>query len=176
MDKIGKYTIIEPIEKGGMGVVYKALDPRIGRVVAIKTILIHGNSEPELRRRFLQEARSAGALSHKNIITIYEMDEDAEWGRTRASSTIAPRYPSGTRIKSGLRSIFGVVLSFQGLFPVAWTRETREAFRFSGFAGLFEDGIEEPDHKLLLFAGELPDLLQAQRQLCGRSGSAVRGC
>jgi serine/threonine-protein kinase len=77
VEKIGKYNIVEKIGKGGMGVVYKALDPRIGRVVAIKTLFAHRDAEPEVVRRFLQEARSAGALSHKNIITIYEMDEDA---------------------------------------------------------------------------------------------------
>jgi serine/threonine protein kinase len=76
VEKIGKYTIIERIGKGGMGIVYKALDPRIGRVVAVKTIFTHGDEETEYRRRFFQEARSAGTLSHKNIITIYEMDED----------------------------------------------------------------------------------------------------
>jgi serine/threonine-protein kinase len=77
VDKIGKYKIIDTIGKGGMGVVYKAQDPRIGRIVAIKTLFAHRDVEPETRHRFLQEARSAGALSHKNIITIYEMDEDA---------------------------------------------------------------------------------------------------
>ncbi len=76
VEKIGKYQIVSKIGAGGMGVVYKALDPRIGRVVAIKTLSAHLDAEPELRKRFHVEARSAGSLSHKNIITIYEMDED----------------------------------------------------------------------------------------------------
>jgi serine/threonine protein kinase len=72
---IGKYQIIDTIGSGGMGVVYKALDPRISRTVAIKTIAANLGDDPELRNRLLTEARSAGSLSHKNIITIYEMDE-----------------------------------------------------------------------------------------------------
>ena len=94
MEKIGKYKIVEMIGKGGMGVVYKALDPRIGRVVAIKTLFAHRDAEPEVRHRFLQEARSAGALSHKNIITIFEMDEDA------GQSFIAMEYLEGEDLKS----------------------------------------------------------------------------
>ncbi len=72
---IGKYQIIDTIGKGGMGVVYKALDPRIERTVAIKTLSARFDPDPELRNRLLMEARSAGSLSHKNIVTIYEMDE-----------------------------------------------------------------------------------------------------
>ncbi len=76
VENIGKYQILSKIGAGGMGVVFKALDPRIGRIVAIKTLSAHLDAEPELRKRFNTEARSAGSLSHKNIITIYEMDED----------------------------------------------------------------------------------------------------
>jgi serine/threonine protein kinase len=94
VDKIGKYQILETIGRGGMGVVYKALDPRIGRVVAVKTIFSQRDTDPEMRQRFLQEARSAGALSHKNIITIYEMDEDA------GQSFIAMEYLEGEDLKS----------------------------------------------------------------------------
>ncbi len=93
MEKIGKYKILEMIGKGGMGAVYKALDPRIGRVVAVKTLSAHRDAEPEVRHRFLQEARSAGALSHKNIITIFEMDED------EGQSYIAMEYLEGEDLK-----------------------------------------------------------------------------
>jgi serine/threonine protein kinase len=76
VEKIGKYEIIEKIGSGGMGVVYKALDPLLERMVAIKTIHTHLDAEPELRARFFQEGRSAAQLSHKNIITIYDLGED----------------------------------------------------------------------------------------------------
>lgn len=96
MDRIGKYQIVEAIGKGGMGVVYKALDPRIGRVVAIKTLFRHSDVEPEMLQRFLQEARSAGTLSHKNIITIYEMDEDA------GQAFIAMEFLEGEDLRSAI--------------------------------------------------------------------------
>ncbi|MFH1574228.1 MAG: PEGA domain-containing protein, partial [Acidobacteriota bacterium] len=94
VEKIGKYRILEKIGKGGMGVVYKAMDPRIGRIVAVKTLFAHRGDDAELRHRFLQEARSAGALSHKNIITIYEMDED------EGQAFIAMEYLEGEDMKS----------------------------------------------------------------------------
>ena len=76
MKKIGKYEIIDKLGEGAMGVVYKAQDPFMERVVAVKTIAADLDADPELHARFFREARSAGQLSHKNIITIYELGED----------------------------------------------------------------------------------------------------
>src|SRR5215471_5390916 len=60
-----------------MGIVYKAMDPSIERIVAVKTMSADLDSDPELRARFFREARSAGQLSHKNIVTIYDLGEEA---------------------------------------------------------------------------------------------------
>ncbi|MCX6555282.1 MAG: serine/threonine-protein kinase, partial [Candidatus Aminicenantes bacterium] len=80
MKKIGKYTINAEIAKGGMGVLYRALDPFIGRTVAIKTIrldiLQQTTGKEEALKRFLREAQSVGNLSHPNIVTIYDVGED----------------------------------------------------------------------------------------------------
>lgn len=77
---IGKYTIVEEIGRGAMGIVYKGLDPLIDRTVAIKTIRFDMYSQPEQRveaqKRFLREAKSAGNITHPNIVTIYDMGED----------------------------------------------------------------------------------------------------
>src|SRR5262249_25866647 len=75
--KLGKYEILEQIGQGAMGVVYKALDPFIERIVAVKTMSADLDADPELRSRFFREARSAGQLSHKNIVTIYELGEES---------------------------------------------------------------------------------------------------
>jgi len=71
--RIDRYEIVERLGRGGMGVVYLATDPALGRTVAIK-ILTEDNEE--LRERFAREARSAAALKHNNIVTIYDVGED----------------------------------------------------------------------------------------------------
>ncbi len=76
MEKIGKYQILEKLGQGGMGVVYKALDTLIERVVAVKTVISNLDADPELRARFFREGRSAGQLSHKNIVTIFDLGEE----------------------------------------------------------------------------------------------------
>ena len=79
-ERIGRYRIAGELGRGAMGVVYRATDPVIGRTVAIKTIRIRDIHEErhreKLRERLFVEARSAGVLSHPNIVTIYDMDED----------------------------------------------------------------------------------------------------
>src|SRR5438876_10029558 len=74
--KIGKYTILERIGRGGMGYVYRAHDPVLKRDVALKTMLKDVSDDPDLRGRFTREAQSAGGLRHPNIVTIYDLGED----------------------------------------------------------------------------------------------------
>src|SRR5580700_3084555 len=79
MDRIGRYRIVKEIGRGAMGIVYLATDPTIGRSVAIKTVRLrdvdNAQQREKLRERLFREARSAGVLSHPNIVTIYDMDE-----------------------------------------------------------------------------------------------------
>src|SRR5579863_5296238 len=79
MDRIGRYEIVRELGHGAMGVVYQAVDPTIGRQVAIKTIRLDAVDDPDerakLRERLFREARSAGILSHPGIVTIYDMEE-----------------------------------------------------------------------------------------------------
>jgi len=80
MEKIGRYEIMEETGRGGMGIVYKAHDPMIGRSVCIKLISlpnhIKGKKREDVLRRFRREAQAAGRLSHPNILTIYDVGED----------------------------------------------------------------------------------------------------
>jgi serine/threonine protein kinase len=77
----GRYQIEAEIGRGAMGVVYRARDPKIDRLVAIKTISLTAQDpedEQAYRERFLQEARAVGRLSHPGIVTVFDAGEDAE--------------------------------------------------------------------------------------------------
>jgi serine/threonine-protein kinase len=73
----GQYELLHEIGRGGMGIVYLARDVRLDRRVAIKTLPPHLANDPVVRERFLREARTAGGLSHQNIVPIHRADEIA---------------------------------------------------------------------------------------------------
>ena len=75
MPTIGRYQLLEKLGQGGMGVVYRAQDPLLQRIVAIKVISTPIEEDAERQERFFREARAAGQLSHKNIITIHDLGE-----------------------------------------------------------------------------------------------------
>jgi serine/threonine protein kinase len=76
LEKVGKYEIVEVVGRGGMGVVYRAKDPAIGREVAIKMITASYAGDPELLGRFYREARSTGLLQHPNIVTVFDLGDE----------------------------------------------------------------------------------------------------
>jgi serine/threonine protein kinase len=96
-NKLGRYVLESILGQGAMGVVYKALDPEIGRRVAIKTIRLDladtSFEEKELRERFLNEARSAGTMSHPNIVTVYDVGYESH------IAFIAMEYIEGNDLK-----------------------------------------------------------------------------
>jgi len=77
---LGRYQIEKELGKGAMGVVYLGKDPKIGRVVAIKTMALAQEFEPdeleEVKERFFREAETAGRLNHPNIVTMYDAGEE----------------------------------------------------------------------------------------------------
>jgi serine/threonine protein kinase len=79
--RFGRYEVVAEVGRGAMGVVYKAGDPKIDRFVAVKTILLSGQTpeeEREYRQRFFHEAQAAGRLLHPGIVTIFDTGEDPE--------------------------------------------------------------------------------------------------
>ena len=80
-ERFGRYEILSELGRGAMGVVYKARDPKINRLVAIKTVSLAGQppeEELEYRERFFREAEAAGRLSHPGIVTIFDVGEEPE--------------------------------------------------------------------------------------------------
>jgi len=80
-ERFGRYEILAELGRGAMGIVYRARDPKINRVVAVKTISLAGQppeEEQEYRERFFREAEAAGRLSHPGIVTVFDVGEEPE--------------------------------------------------------------------------------------------------
>jgi serine/threonine protein kinase len=74
-ETISHYRIIEKLGEGGMGVVYRAVDTKLDREVAIKFLPQHLSADSDVTKRFIHEAKAASAIDHSHIGTIYEIDE-----------------------------------------------------------------------------------------------------
>jgi eukaryotic-like serine/threonine-protein kinase len=96
--RLGPYEIIAPLRVGGMGEVYRARDTRLAREVAIKVLPAEVASDRERLARFEQEARSASALNHPNIVTVYDI------GRSDSTSFIAMELVEGKTVREILAS------------------------------------------------------------------------
>jgi CHASE2 domain-containing sensor protein/predicted Ser/Thr protein kinase len=101
LSQFGRYKIVEVLGKGGMGMVYKGLDPVLDRPVALKTIrldfALSSTETAELKERLIQEAKAAGKLSHPNIVTIYDV------GVQEGINYIAMEYLSGYTLEDFLK-------------------------------------------------------------------------
>jgi len=108
--RFGHYTLVERLGSGGMGVVYRAEDARLGRVVALKFLAHSLGADPTAKQRFLAEARAAAALDHPNICTILEV------GEIDGQLFIAMPYYQGRTVKDLLR---GGALGAARAVPIA---------------------------------------------------------
>jgi serine/threonine protein kinase len=111
--RLGSYEVVSLVGAGGMGEVYRARDTRLGREVAIKVLPAERLTDPDRRRRFVQEAQAASALNHPHIITIYEIesanDTDfivMEYVRGKSLDALIPR--QGMRLNEALRIAIAV--------------------------------------------------------------------
>ena len=112
--KFGRYEIIGELGRGSMGVVFKARDPVIGRLVAVKSIPetagIPADKREEFVKRLRQEAMTAGRLSHPNIVTIFDV------GETEDGPFIAMEYLDGVTLRDVISS--GKKVSMQQLIEI----------------------------------------------------------
>ncbi|MCI0403015.1 MAG: protein kinase [Acidobacteria bacterium] len=102
MENLGRYQIKKELGRGAMGTVYRAYDPKIDRVVALKTISISGLNpaeEEDFRKRFVREAQAAGKLSHGSIVTIYDVGEE----ETSRTPFIVMEFIEGTTLEEFAR-------------------------------------------------------------------------
>ena len=109
-DQVGPYKILSLLGRGGMGTVYKGVDPRLNRTVAIKVLPAEKVTDSERKRRFIQEARAASALNHPNIITIHDIGSDSGIDfivmEYVAGKTLDQRIPrKGMRLSEGLKIV-----------------------------------------------------------------------
>jgi serine/threonine-protein kinase len=146
VEQIGRYRILEELGRGAMGVVYKALDPKIGRTIAIKSIrlsdLTDTSERQRVRDRLLREAQSAGVLSHPNIVTIYDILEQQEL------AYIFMEYVSGPSLEKMMRE--GTLPSQEHL--VQLLRQTAAALDYAHQKGIVHRDIK-PANLLVADAG-----------------------
>lgn len=135
MDRIGRYLVQRELGRGAMGVVYLALDPSIGRSVAIKTIrlseLADESERAKLRDRLFREAQSAGMLSHPNIVTIYDIAEEEDL------TYIAMEVVEGPTLEQMLRS-----QPIDGKLVLSILRETAAALDYAHKRGIIHRDIK----------------------------------
>jgi serine/threonine-protein kinase len=98
-ERLGRYDVLGLIGRGGMGVVYRARDTRLGREVAVKTLVPAATADPIARARFEREARAVAALSHPNIVAIYDVG-DAD-GTLYVVTELLQGQTLGARLRDG---------------------------------------------------------------------------
>jgi eukaryotic-like serine/threonine-protein kinase len=121
---IARYRVLEPLGAGGMGIVYRAEDPTLGRTVAIKILAPAWLRDPKTRERFQREARAAAALDHPNICTVYEVgttDEGRPFlampcyrGETLAAKIARRPLPAGEAVDLALQIAAGLACAHAG--------------------------------------------------------------
>ena len=139
--RLGPYEVLSPLAAGGMGEVYRARDPRLGRDVAIKVLPAAFSADADRLLRFEQEARAAAALNHPNILAVYDI------GTHDGSPYIVSELLDGETLRAALDS-----------GPLPWPRTTEIALQLlAGLDAAHSRGIVhrdlKPDNLFLTRAG-----------------------
>jgi serine/threonine-protein kinase len=143
-NKIGRFEILEKIGEGAMGTVYRAHDPAIGRVVAIKTFRLDSRVSTATRDRIVREARSAGILSHPNIVTIYDVNADGE------TAYIAMEFVDG----QGLDAVIADAAPFRPAAVLPWLEQMADALDYAHRRGVIHRDVK-PANVLLTRLGQI---------------------
>jgi class 3 adenylate cyclase len=135
LQRIGRYEILHELGRGAMGAVYQARDPQIGRIVAIKVIMV-GNQPREVledyKQRFYREAQTAGQMSHPGIVTIHDMAEDSDGNPylvmefvegTTLDKVLAPQKPGEAEGPMPLKDKLGIAAQVADALDYAHRRK-----------------------------------------------------
>lgn len=144
---ISHYKILEKLGEGGMGVVYKAQDTSLDRLVAIKFLPSHLSGTPDHRARFLHEAKATAALSHPNILSIFEIDEHNE------HAFIVLEFIDGQTLKDHLATVqtgSGVAVHQ----AIEWTETIARALKVAHDKGIIHRDIKA-ENIMLTRSGQL---------------------
>jgi serine/threonine protein kinase/tetratricopeptide (TPR) repeat protein len=164
---ISHYKILEKLGEGGMGVVYKAQDLKLDRLVAIKFLSSHLSASAETKARFMQEAKATAALNHPNILSVYEIDE------IDSSMFFAMEYIEGKTLKShiaSLKSGKGIPLDR----AITWTAEIASGLKAAHEKSITHRDIK-PENVMLTNDGHLKIMDFGIAKLKGSSGMTKTG-
>jgi serine/threonine protein kinase len=134
--RIGRYKILGELGRGAMGIVYKAEDPNLDRVVALKTIVIEADAEgrKEYERRFFLEAKAAGKLNHPNIVTVYD------FGEAEDVAYLAMELVEGTDLRERLKDSKGAGLP--AIDAVDFAQQVAEGLGYAHERGIVHRDIK----------------------------------
>ncbi|MHC6226213.1 serine/threonine-protein kinase [Pseudomonas sp. X10] len=147
LEQLGKYRIDSVLGKGAMGTVYKAFDPHIARVVALKTIrreLLGEGQQQQVVSRFQNEAQAAGRLSHPNIVAVYDYGEDD------GAAYIAMEFVDGIALNTRLQNQEPRQLSQ----VLAWMRQLLSALHYAHAKGVVHRDVK-PANLLITADGQV---------------------
>ena len=164
---ISHYKILEKLGEGGMGVVYKAQDLKLDRMVAVKFLPKHLSESQENKARFMQEAKATAALNHPNILGVYEVDE------IDGSLFFAMEFIEGKTLKShiaSLKSATGIPLDQ----AINWTKEIAAGLRAAHEKNIIHRDIK-PENVMLTKDGHLKIMDFGIAKLKGSTGMTKTG-
>ena len=137
--EIGKYKILKKLGEGRTGVVYKAFDANMERDVAIKVLSEQLFAKPEVKKRFYQEARSAGKLSHENITVVFEL------GELEGKPYVVTEYLPGTDLGTLIEKKEPIVLSEK----LSYAIQICKGFEYSHSKYIMHGAIKPANMKIL---------------------------
>jgi serine/threonine-protein kinase len=136
-DHVDRFEILDLLGAGGMGEVYRARDPRLERFVALKILRVRANEGSGASARLLREARAAAALSHPNVLSVYELGEIASPESLRGQPYLAMELIDGVTLGAHIGASEASVET-----KIGWMRDVARALAAAHAAGVIHRDIK----------------------------------